>query len=109
MLVILFFIYQGIISKDFALSDIIIRGKWTITAVYGHQVFHLSQLLLLLFCALTYFPRDLSLARLRYVSIYPWIIPGTGTYMLLSWLAKVAIYGHLVRKGLMFILISSPF
>ena len=32
--------FQGIISKRIDLGDFILHGNWTITAVYGHQVFH---------------------------------------------------------------------
>ena len=39
-LIILFSAYQGIISKRLDLGDFILHGNWTITAVYGHQVFH---------------------------------------------------------------------
>lgn len=41
-----FFIYQGFISKALILGDYPILGKWTTTAIYGHQVF---QLLITLF------------------------------------------------------------
>lgn len=39
-LIILLFVHQGIISKRLDLGDFILHGNWTITAVYGHQVFH---------------------------------------------------------------------
>jgi len=32
------FFYQGIIQKDFILNNFIIKGNWTITALYGYKV-----------------------------------------------------------------------
>ena len=42
----LLFVHQGIISKRIDLGDFILHGNWTITAVYGHQVFHFPRFLL---------------------------------------------------------------
>lgn len=36
-----FFTYQGFISKALMLGNSPILGKWTITAIFGHQVFQL--------------------------------------------------------------------
>ena len=44
--------HQGIISKQLDLGSVIIQGKWTITAFYGHQVFYLVFYLLHILCLL---------------------------------------------------------
>lgn len=37
---IIFFIlfYQGIIAEELKLNNFVIKGNWTITALYGHKV-----------------------------------------------------------------------
>lgn len=49
LLIVLLFVHQGIISERIDLGDFILHGNWTITAVYGHKVFHRTRALLFLF------------------------------------------------------------
>lgn len=41
-----YFFHQGIIARELKLNDFIIKGNWTITALYGHQVMSISLKLL---------------------------------------------------------------
>ena len=58
---VLLFVYQGIISKRLDLGDFILHGNWTITAVYGHQVFNFISLVL--FFLINVKPNNVAIPR----------------------------------------------